>query len=348
MTRIHRLLDANANRAREALRVLEDAARFLLDDAETAGKLKALRHELSETLSTNPGTRGVAERDTRGDVGTRIAATGEYERTSPREVVAAAGKRLGEALRVLEEFSKIGSESTAATIESIRYRAYDLEASLVLALSAAGRQWRLCVLLTEALCTHMDWREVARAAVAGGADCLQLREKDLLDGDLLNRARVLVDLVADDAEVIINDRIDIALLSGADGVHLGQDDLTVRDARRLAGNTLIVGLSTSSVEQAHAAVRSGADYIGVGPMFPTTTKFKEDLAGPEYLAQLEASDPPFNTPYLAIGGITPDNMAPLAEVGCRGVAVSSAVCGARDPEAVCRDLIAGLRRPTPA
>ncbi len=360
----YRLLDANANRAREALRVMEDVARFVLDDAELAAGLKGLRHDLRGALDAAglDAATLAAWRDTPGDVGTAINTEAEHERASVAQVAVAAGKRLGEALRVLEECGKVIGGSTGLArdplpaprglFKNLRYRAYELERRLIAAFGSQRTclSWRLCVLITESLCTR-PWEDVAQSAIAGGADCLQLREKNLDSGELLRRARRLVGVAQSggkkNAAVIINDRPDIALLAGADGVHVGQTDLAVQDIRRLAGARLIVGVSTTNLDQAREAVRAGADYCGLGPMFPTTTKHKPDLAGPEYLRAYLAEPMLARVPSLAIGGITPENLPRLIEAGCGhrehgisgGVAVSSAVCGSDDPESVCRRMV---------
>jgi thiamine-phosphate pyrophosphorylase len=248
----------------------------------------------------------------------------------------------------MEETAKaLGGD--AAPIETLRYESYTLAQRLLLALPT-GRcpQWRLCVLITESLCRR-PWLEVARSALAGGADAIQLREKDLDGLELLGRARALVELAGASAapegsrpSIIINDRADIALLSEANGVHLGQTDLPVREARRLAGFRLLVGVSTTNLDQARAAAQAGADYCGVGPMFPTRTKDKPILSGPEYLRAYLADPLAGQRPHLAIGGITPANVQVLREAGCRGIAVSAAVCSAEDPGAVCGLLLEGL------
>jgi len=339
-----RIIDANANRAREALRVMEDAARFLLDDRELCALLKGMRHELRSALETIPGGLGrlLAHRDAPGDVGTTVATGAEGERASAREAAVAAGRRLAEALRSIEEHAKaLAASDAAARIEALRYRAYDAERALTLALGAAGERfdgWRLCVLISEDLCTRHDWLTVATGAIEGGADCVQLREKDLPDGALLERARRLAAAAHErGAAAVINDRPDIALLAGADGVHLGQEDMTVEDARRIVGFDLIIGVSTAGLEEARTARAAGADYCGVGPMFATTTKRKDRLAGSAYLRDYLEADPPL-PPSLAIGGITPQRLGDLAHAAAGrrfGVAVSSAVCGAASPREVC-------------
>jgi len=356
---VARLIDANANRAREAFRVLEDIARFALDDASLAADCKHARHQLAAALAAlDPGLL-LASRDTPGDVGREISTKEEATRASLPHVAAAAAARLTEALRALEEATKlttsgpVGQASGLSTlptrIEALRYRAYDLDRRLRLALGT-GRapQWRLCVLLTESLCTHHAWEHVARLAIEGGADALQLREKELPNRELLRRARRLVEIAASRAAVIVNDRPDLALLAGAHGVHLGQGDMAIADARRIAGFQLLIGASSENLHQAREAARAGADNIALGPMFPTTTKDKSRIAGPGYLRDFLA-DPGLSTrPHLAIGGVTPDNVAELAALGCRGVAVSSAACSAPDPAAVCARIVEQLRLDAPA
>ncbi|MEX2219438.1 MAG: thiamine phosphate synthase [Phycisphaerales bacterium] len=357
-----RLIDANANRAREALRMMEDLARFALDDAALSADLKALRHDLRaalDALAERGLDRGMllASRDTEHDVGTTTSTEAETRRDSPRDLALAAGARLSESLRALDEATKLvpptasgatGVPSSArpcppSQFESLRYRAYTAEQRLALALTT-GRcpQWPLCLLLTESLCAR-PWLEVATAAIDAGAACLQLREKGLPDRELLARARRLVELAGPrGVSVIINDRPEIALLAGADGVHLGQSDIPIHDARRLAGDRLLIGLSAANADQARAAIRAGADYCGLGPMFPTTTKHKPTLAGPALIRDYLADPILAQRTHLAIGGITPGNAPALAAAGCKGVAVSSAVCSARDPAAVCRALLAAL------
>ena len=340
MTDVLRLMDANANRARETIRVMEDAARFLLDDAELSQALKSLRHDLAAALA---GVDGLdAWRNTPGDVGTAATTESEYRREGAWGVATAASKRLGEALRSLEEYSKTLGPDAAdvpTALEQIRYRGYDLQQRLLKRLGT-GRpaQWRLCVLLTADLCPDGDWRRVAEQALAGGADCLQLREKNLDAGPLRERAAQLVELAhAAGASVVINDRPDVALVTGADGVHLGQDDLSVTDARRLVGHRLLIGVSTGHLPEVDAAAEAGADYVGAGPMFTTNTKAKDHLAGPTYVQKLRNAHP--RLPHLAIGGITPDNARDVIDAGARGLAVSSAVCGADDPADVCQRLV---------
>lgn len=342
-----RIVDACLNRAREALRTMEDVARFRLGDRELCAGIKTARHDLAAAAGRVPGgaTLLVSHRDTPGDVGVETKTDSEGRRADLREVAIAAGKRVGEALRSLEEVAKTleGTCSLWSEFERLRYRVYDLEKRLVLAMATGrGTQWKLCVLVTESMCRR-PWREVVAAAIAGGADCLQIREPEEADVALLQRAtevRRLLDAGRGQRPaLIVNNRIDVAMLAGADGVHLGTGDLPIDAARRLCGDRLLIGASTHDLAEARTAIDSGADYCGVGAMFTTSTKPRA-VSGVEYLGQYIREFG--HVPHLAIGGITPQNVGPLRAAGARGVAVSSAVCAAEDPADVCRRIVAAF------
>ena len=168
------------------------------------------------------------------------------------------------------------------------------------------------MVLVGGLPTLGDLTWIVGEALAGGADVIQLREKGLPDRELLSRAREVRILTAQaKARFILNDRPDLARLAGADGVHLGQDDVSVRDARRIVGPNLLIGVSTHDRAQLDAAVSRGAGYLGVGPVFPSATKdFSEpELAG---LAYVQAAAETTNLPWFAIGGITEAERRPRA------------------------------------
>lgn len=337
MSGLPRLLDANANRAREALRVLEDVARFHLNDGSLSGEAKAMRHDLRAVLDRLPAGWIEANRDTPGDVGTAIKTVAERERRDLYEVAIAAGKRLSEALRALEEGLKVVDPALSASIEALRYRSYELERLVHARLgSSRAEQWGVCVLLTESLCRR-PWREVLEAIVEAGIDCIQVREKSMEGGALLARVREVVAVARPKGvAVIVNDRVDIALAAGADGVHLGTHDLPITEARRLAGRSLIIGASTHDLDEAQRAIESGADYCGVGAMFATELKPERTPSGITYLREFIERYP--TVPHLAIGGVTSENIESLIHAGARGVAVSSRVCGSDDPKAAVRAL----------
>jgi len=205
-----------------------------------------------------------------------------------------------------------------------------------------------CDLLLEArLYVLVDGRESAErfASLVGdlveaGVHVLQLRDKQLSDRELVARARLLRQLTRDTKTLaIVNDRPDIALLSDADGVHVGQDELTVADSRQIVGPDRLIGVSTHSVAQAKQAVCDGADYLGCGPTFPSPTKQFADFPG---LGFLRAVGPALDVPAFAIGGVHSGNLAQVLDTGFRRIAVSAAVTAASDPAAAARSLLQRL------
>lgn len=336
-----RLLDANANRAREGLRVLEDWARFVRNDAQLASTVKNLRHAVT-AATMRLGDDLMLHRDTPGDVGTAIKTDSEAHRADTADVIRAAAKRVGEALRCLAEFAKTHDAALAAELESIRYRFYDVELTFVRMLRPPLHRIadvRLYVLIT-ASCCRGDWLTAAEEAIRGGADCIQLREKDIDSRELLARAQAIVKICRrHDVPCIINDRPDIALLAGADGVHVGQTDLPAAEVRKLLGRDAIVGVSTHNLEQARQAVRDGADYIGVGPIFRSPTKPREFVAGPAFAREVAGQ---IDIPAVAIAGITMENVEQVLATGIKAVAVTAAVLGAADVRAAAAELKARM------
>ncbi|MFN3467718.1 MAG: thiamine phosphate synthase, partial [Candidatus Brocadiales bacterium] len=180
---------------------------------------------------------------------------------------------------------------------------------------------RLYVILTSHLCKK-SILETARLALEGGADILQLREKDMSDGDFLRLALRLKELTAKMGRLfIVNDSPHIALDSGADGVHLGQEDMSIGEARKLLGKDFIIGLSAHSLEQARQAHQEGADYLGIGPIFSTQTKPEGHPIGTEILHGVRD----LSIPCFAIGGITLTNLGEIIGAGVGRVAVCSAI-----------------------
>ena len=336
-----RLIDANLNRAREALRVLEDYARFSLNDAGLSAELKGLRHDLA-TATQAVAASALHHRAVESDVGREISTPQETRRTDVGQVVVAAGKRLTEALRSLEEYLKIDHPAAAAAVEALRYRAYGVEARLARAARPVHERLagaRLYVLITASACDGRDWEAVAAAALRGGADLLQLREKELDGGELLCRACRLVELCRSaGALAIVNDRPDVAVLSGADGVHVGQGDLPAVEARKIVGDCRIVGVSTHEVAQARQALADGADYIGAGPVWRSPTKPRDISPGLAYLRELAE----YPKPVFAIAGITLERVREVREAGIGRIAVTAAATGAPDVESACRALKAAL------
>jgi thiamine-phosphate pyrophosphorylase len=325
-----RILDASANRASEGLRVIEDYVRFALDDPALTKRLKEIRHRLGEAIRGLDHELLIGARDTRGDVGTHIMTASEQARENPRAVLVANFKRTAEALRSLEEYTKLIDVWLAGRFEVLRYDIYTME-KLTLAAVQAHRalgEARLYVLVG-GLPTMGDLTWIVGEALAGGADVIQLREKGLPDRELLRRAREVRILTAQArARFILNDRPDLARLVGADGVHLGQDDLALRDARRIVGPNALIGLSTHDRPQLDQAILDGANYLGVGPVFSSETKDFSDLAG---LAHVRLAAETTTLPWFAIGGITLEILDRVLDAGATRVALSAAIVRAPSP-----------------
>lgn len=327
-----RIIDANANRAAEGLRVAEEFARLALDNEQYTRVLKDLRHELRQVIARlAPQAQRLNARNIEGDVGTEIFGPGESARANLHAVAASAFGRVKESLRVLEEVAKIEDPECAKQIEGFRYLLYGCESKI---LGAAHRREvienaRLYLILTESLCKH-SLEDTLRAAISGGVDIVQLREKELLDAAYLSRARD-VQLICREFEIpfIVNDRADVAAIMRADGVHIGQDDLSVGFARDLLGPATLLGLSTHNREQLESSDASLADYLGVGPAYATATKPHEPEAGLAFLR--EASERALR-PWFAIGGINAERIDAVLAAGATRIAVSRAICSADDPE----------------
>ncbi len=199
----------------------------------------------------------------------------------------------------------------------------------------------LYVILDRGVARGRDLLDLLAAAVAGGCRMVQLRDKEWPSGRLLPLAeRLRARCAADGVTFIVNDRVDLALAVGADGVHLGQDDLPAKIARPLLRPGMILGVSTHSVAQARAAQADGADYIAVGSMFATRSKAEFELVGPDLLRKLRGE---IRVPLVGIGGITHDNVQEVVRAGADGVAVISAVVAADDPRAAAERFVALIR-----
>ena len=338
-SQILRIIDANYNRTGEALRVVEEHARFALDSPTWAGTLKNMRHRLFaavDDLGVLPDL--AAHRDTVGDVGTRLSAESEKKRPEVRDVLAANTRRAAEGLRVLEEYAKMLEPDAAFAFEKLRYDLYTVEKGLAARFAPDERlaDARLYVLVTTKLCRGRDPEEVARLAISGGADMIQLREKEMPDREFLALARKLRELCGNaGALFIVNDRPHVAQLVDADGVHVGQDDLPSTETRKLIGPEKIVGVSTHSPEQAASAIRSGASYIGVGPVNATPTKPSADPVG---LGYVEYASQNVEIPFFAIGGVARATAAGILRAGARRLAVCSAIISADDPAAAAAEI----------
>lgn len=342
-----RILDASANRCREGLRVVEDALRFGWDDAGLSRQFKEVRHELAVILRSLGQASWIPTRDTLHDVGTQTSTLSENYRGTAIDVVRANLKRSEEALRTLEEYSKILDEHCSGQFEQLRYRLYTLEKGVETHFNSRQRlqDRRLYLLVTGEQCRY-GLETTIRNTVDVGVDIVQLREKGLPDRELLRLAQQVREWTREqDVLFIMNDRPDLAVLAQADGVHLGQDDLPIHAARRIVGSRLLIGVSTHNIVQARRAIYEGADYLGVGPTFPSQTKNFEEFSGLNYVAEVARET---SLPWFAIGGITKANLSAVQAAGATRIAVSNTICGAAHPRGVTQELAGALANSRPA
>jgi len=336
-----RILDAAANRAAEGLRVVEDYARLGLDDGHLAAELKQLRHDLTTALAQLPTLQRLAGRETLADIGTTLKTVGELQRSDLAAVVIASWKRTQQGLRTLEEYGKLVSVAFAQGCEKLRYRSYTLERALDITRTSCERleKAQLYVLVSGGR-SAADFAQRTTELVAAGVHVIQLRDKQLPDRELLSRARQLREITRETETLfVMNDRPDLAVLSQADGVHVGQEELSVKDARAIVGTNMLVGVSTHSIEQARAAVLEGANYIGLGPTFPSTTKQFDAFPG---LAFAQAVAKEITLPSFAIGGITLENLSQVQAAGINRVAVGAAITEAAEPGAAVKRFLGDL------
>ena len=333
-----RIVDANLNRASEAVRVIEDIARFHITGKTLSAEVKSLRHSIRQV----PAGLGIdvqelfEARDPDDDV---LRAQARRERDGLIEAASSNFKRLQEALRVLEEVTSGSSED----LPDLRFKAYSLEKRVCRLLSGRSPKTLggpcLCVIVTRQMLD--DPLSFVKEAVSAGAGMIQLREKSLPGRDFEEYAAAVHDITsASGSLLIINDRADIASAVRAEGVHVGQEDIDPREARRIVGEDRIVGVSTHSADEVGSACDGEADYVGFGPVFDTQTK-KRPAAGLEALKEaIELS----NVPVYAIGGISPENIGSVAETGARCAAVCGSAAKADEPGAAVRSMFEALGR----
>jgi len=332
---VARILDANLDRAREGLRIIEDWCRFGRDDRELADECKQMR----QTLAGWHADELRAARDTPADVGTTLSQPGEQQRSDVPAILQANFARVQEALRVLEEYGKLYQPALSAACERMRYRTYALEARLL----AGQRHWQLQAASLYLVTAPQDGLfETVEAALQGGLSLVQYRDKEADDAVRLARAQQLRELChAYDALLLVNDRVDLALAAGADGVHLGQQDLPIAAARQLLGRQRIIGRSTTNPEELQQAIAEGADYVGVGPVNETPTKAGKTAAGLDYVRYAAEHA---TIPWFAIGGIGTENLDEVMAANAQRVAVVRAIMEARDPTLVVQYVRSQLAR----
>lgn len=348
MERLYRVVDANINRASEGLRVLEDMARFYHEDKTLSRELKKLRHNIRKQVMEF-SYQLMDKRDSSFDIG--LSSSKEMlldNKSSIREVLSANFKRVQEALRVVEENLKVlGMYKISKDFEDYRFKTYSIEKEYLLHIARINKGCKIgkglyCITAQE-YSNGKDNIEVVRAMIDAGVKIIQYREKDKKLREKYRECEKIREITrSEGVTFIVNDDIDIAQIVDADGVHVGQDDLPIEKVRQLLGENKLIGVSTHCPEQAQDAVRRGADYIGVGPLYKTYTK--KDVCDPVGLEYLDYVAKNIKIPFVAIGGIKEKNLEEVLTHGAECVAMVTEIVGDNDIKSKIERILNKIKR----
>ncbi|WP_269623292.1 thiamine phosphate synthase [Prochlorococcus marinus] len=336
--RVAQLIDANLDRAREGLRVIEDWSRFAIKNKGLVITLKDWRHQLGQLHHESYKE----SRSINSDKGLGLGHDSQSKRVSAKQIVEANFARVQEALRVLEEFSRIYHPELSLTSSKIRYELYDFEKVFFKLekkqiLLERMNSCKICLITHP----HKDLIKIISKALEAGITMVQYRCKESNDFDSISQAKELASLCKKhQCLFIINDRVDIALATNADGVHLGQKDIPIDLARKLIGPEKLIGLSTHSLEEVYNANKQKCDYIGLGPVYKT--QFKPELLaiGTELLKEAVKIS---QIPIFAIGGINEEKLSELQSTGINRIAVIHAIINSKDPFSTSKKLLENLK-----
>ena len=325
--RIYQIIDANLDRAREGLRVLEDWARFGLGKEKYVEKIKNFRQILGKNhLEVYKQSRNQIEDKCKG-----LTHQEQKKRKSSEQIISSNSARVQEALRVIEEFSRLHNHKLSKIASEIRYEMYSLEIDLLRFSNLKGAEE---ILKENDLYVITDQKEnlleIIENILISGVKIIQHRFKKGTDKDNLEEAIQIKNLCKKyNSLFIINDRVDLALASDADGIHLGQDDLDLKTARKLLGYSKIIGISANNKVDISTALKEGCNYLGIGPIFETATKKDKQPLGIERIKTLTKD---LNIPWFAIGGVTKNNISYLKRNGFKKVALVSQLMNSEDPK----------------
>jgi thiamine-phosphate pyrophosphorylase len=320
MNRVFSLIDANINRAREGLRVVEDLCRFVFRDRVWFEKTKEIRHRLL-LVERALGSASALSGRSREDIGREMVVESEFQRSSLYDLLRANFSRVAEALRVLEEISKIFARDSAHLAKDLRYEIYNLEHTILLQtphfwIRKYFEQGVVYPISSEV--NELIW------LIDHGAKVVQLRDKESTYDQYFNKAKYLCEYiktnknVVDPVLLLINDYVDIAAKLPVAGVHIGQKDGNINQVRRQIGLNKIIGRSNNSLEQLRVSIEQGFDYVSIGPVFATPTKPEANPVGLEVIRQATKMS---YVPLCVIGGIDENNANDIYDCGIKNISV---------------------------
>lgn len=374
------IIDANIDRAREGIRVCEDIVRFVLEDKKLMNALKEQRHSCTKALQ-NSGITPLQlfnARKKRKDIGQKTFSEGEKTRKTQEDLLLANFTRTQESFRVLEELFKKSNPKTAFQFKQLRFKNYELQNEVMLSYERNKKikqfeEVKLYPVLTLEKESAKTYLKISKQLISAGVNILQLRPHALSDKKFLSIAKKLRELTAKKKILfIIDNRADIAAAVNADGVHLGQADMSVKECRKIIGFDKLIGKSTHSKKQINAAVKEEPDYISTGPVFhtesvpykiaglkiishakkqkitaaknqiiPSTAKQKIPFA--KKLKISSARKKKLEIPFVAVGGINESNIKQVKRKGAERVAVITALTKAKNPAKTAKKLISLIK-----
>lgn len=314
-----RIADVNLNRLDESLKFIEDFIRFLLEDKTLLIQIRRIRGKYLDVRKNLSLFDIITFRESKSDLG-RTAGFDMLSKRPPNDSIIASLTRAKESSRIMEEVTKSIYPKTSSKMKSIRFQIYDLEKSIIECLKRIFNP-KIYAIIDERYLPMYRVNDMIEILEDNGATMIQLRMVRASDKKFYNYAmQVKKAKRKKEIKFIINNRIDIALACRADGVHLGQSDLSAKTARRILGRSYVIGISAHSTNEARKAAAEGADYIGVGSVYRTNTKSDARVCGLQLLKSICRKT---TIPVVGIGGITDKNYKSVLKSGAAGIAVSS-------------------------
>ncbi|MGD8978913.1 MAG: thiamine phosphate synthase [candidate division WOR-3 bacterium] len=314
-----RIIDVNLNRLDESLKLIEDITRFQLEQRQLLTQIRKIRIDFLDLKKALPLTKIIGSRRSQKDLGRKKKFDSSRGKDQTGLMLATLS-RAKESSRIIEETLKTVHPHLSNKAKKIRFQIYDLEKGIVVHYTKKFDP-SLHAIIDEKYMGQLDLVRTVKTMVDNGVTMIQLRVKIMKDKDLLRTAKKIRKAIHDPrVKFIINNRVDIALACAADGVHVGQTDIPLKEARRILGDMFILGASAHNLNEAIRAENQDADYLGVGAVFPTSTKHDARVCG---LHTLKSISRRVKIPVIAIGGITSANYQAVMHAGAAGIAVAS-------------------------
>ena len=314
-----RIIDVNLNRLDESLKLIEDITRFHLEKKELLSQIRTIRNDFLSLKRSLPLSDIIGARQSHQDPGRKRKFDSARKKNNTGLLLSSLS-RAKESSRTIEETLKTIKPRLSDRAKRIRFQIYDLEKDIVIH-DTKKSDHTLHAIIDEKYLSLLDLQKTVKTMIDNGATMIQLRINTMKDRDFLRNARKIREAIHKaEVKFIVNNRVDIALACAADGVHVGQTDMPVRVVRKITGDMFIIGVSAHNLKEALRAEAQGADYLGVGAIFPTRTKRDARVCG---LQTLKSISDHVKIPVIAIGGITDRNYHAVLRAGAAGIAVAS-------------------------